>query len=292
MRRTGSGCAHDPARAGPTFGLVARSGALAVASGVLLLGCVPDRPVRTEVDALAASVPCSAEVGRVLRAWSAGPRYLAGPPGLGGAARHRIPAGGIGRWVVLSLAPSGMPVLERWSDGRYERIALDRRCAPAGSGVGSRGHAIGAPSGGSGRAPSAPGTFTDDDLRRALAARGAGGQGRSALVVYAWSPHMPLSVDGYAEIRTAAGSLGMRVEPVLLPGSDRAFARREAERVGMPVAALREAASVELAMRDALVHAPTIVAFGRSRASPVLPGYRDVDGYREYLEAFLRGRGP
>ena len=71
--------------------------------------------------------------------------------------------------------------------------------------------------------------------------------------------------------------------------SDRAFAEREAIRVGMPPAGLREIASVELVQRQAQVHAPSIVIFGADRVSPVLPGYRNADGYRRYLEAFLAG---
>ena len=36
-------------------------------------------------------------------------------------------------------------------------------------------------------------------------------------------------------------------------------------------------------MRDALVHAPSIIVFTRDRISPVLPGYRNAEGYARFL---------
>lgn len=125
--------------------------------------------------------------------------------------------------------------------------------------------------------------FTDADLHAAL-------QSSPRLVVYVWSPHMPLSVDGYAEITAAARSVDAEVVPVLFAGSDKAFARREARRVGMPRRALREMASEELIRREGQLHAPSIVVFHAERAAPVLPGYRNAEGYRRYLESVMDSR--
>jgi len=123
--------------------------------------------------------------------------------------------------------------------------------------------------------------FTDADLRASVAV--------GPTVVYVWSPHMPLSVDGYAEISVATQALGLHLMPVLFVGGDAAFAASEAARVGIPTDGLREMASIELAFRDAQVHAPSVLLFHGDRVSPVLPGYRDADGYREFLTAFLGG---
>lgn len=98
---------------------------------------------------------------------------------------------------------------------------------------------------------------------------------------------MPLSVDGYGEVVAAADRLGLVVEPVLFSEGERSFARREAERVGMHSAALRELDAAELVLRDAQVHAPSVVVFTGDRVSTVLPGYRDRDGYRRWLERVL-----
>ena len=271
----------------------------AVVLGIMLHACVPDRPVRTELDALAETFPCRTEVRRVLRAWSAGPRYLEGAPGVSGLPSYRIPAGAIGRWIVLGESGGGGVRLELWSDepgpeerrrgdrsrsGRFEIHVLDAACRVV-EGGGSGGPPAPAASALS-SAPigrDAPLPFTDVELRSLV----GGADAPTAVVVYSWSPHMPLSVDGYREVARAADALGMALVPVLIPGSDRPFALREAERVGMPTEQVRTSRSIELAMRDAHVHAPSILVFGRGRISPVLPGYRGADGYRRYLEAFL-----
>lgn len=130
------------------------------------------------------------------------------------------------------------------------------------------------------------GPFTDADLQSALA------EASGPLVVYVWSPHMPLSVDGYPEIAAAGEALDLTVVPVLFAGSDREFAAREASRVGIPEAGLRELVSSELLGREAQVHAPSIVVFDGERVSPVLPGYRNAAGYRRYLEGVLGGAQP
>jgi len=130
----------------------------------------------------------------------------------------------------------------------------------------------------------APPPFTDADLRAALDDAGAAG-----LVVYAWSPHMPLSVDGWTEITSASAARGYDAIPVLIAHADPDFARREAVRGGIPAEGLREVASVELIMRDLQVHAPSILVFGTGTVSPVLPGYRNAEGYGRFLEAFGGG---
>lgn len=246
---------------------------LLAAVATLTAACVPDRPIRTAVDGALRSVACADEVRATLREWNASEELLHSPPGAGGSVSYRLATDRFAEWVVLSLRPGGAPTVVRttptgatgrifrpdctWETRRQERVRLDR---------------------------SAGSVLTDLDLEQHL--RDADGP----IVIYVWSPHMPLSVDGWPEIAAAARSVGVEVVPVLMAHSDRRFAQREARRVGMPVDGLREIDSNELDQRQAQVHAPSIVIFGAGRASPVLPGYRNADGYRRYLDGFLRGR--
>jgi hypothetical protein len=173
-------------------------------------------------------------------------------------------------WILLELTEDEAPVLTRVRAEGAERFGFDEDCTGrqlAGNDV---------------RVADGENVFTDRDLREVLRSAGA-------TVVYVWSPHMSLSVDGYAEIARASEALGLELVPVLFPGGDREFAAREALRAGMPAEALRESASLELIYRDAHVHAPTIVVFDGGRVSPVLPGYRDAAGYRRFLEDFVGG---
>lgn len=193
---------------------------------------------------------------------------LNAPPGPGTAERYRVATREVGVWIVLDLKPEQAPVLTLVQAEGAERFTFDEECTR----TEREGHAV--------RLPDDANVFTDADLRAAL-------RPGSATVVYVWSPHMSLSVDGYAEIAAACEALGLELVTVLFPGGDREFATREAARAGIPPEGLREAASVELIYRDAHVHAPAILVFDGGDVSPVLPGYRSAAGYQRFLEGFL-----
>lgn len=242
-------------------------GAMAVAC----FGCVPDVPIRSDVDALVASLACAAEVRETFATWRAGPTFIGAPPGTDGSHRYRVRAGGVGDWIVLTTLPRQPPRLVRWSGHSSTSVRFPPSC-----------EAITESTMAGARGASASGdAFTDEELRARI------DEANGPLLVYAWSPHMPLSVEGYREIAEAGRRLGVEVIPVLFAEGDRDFARREAARGGIPEEGLREVASTELLMRDAQVHAPSIVVFTPGRVSPVLPGYRNADGYVRYIAGFL-----
>ena len=122
--------------------------------------------------------------------------------------------------------------------------------------------------------------FTDAELERILATS-------RAVVVYVWSPHMPLSVDGVHQASMAAARLGVAFVAVADPNSDSSYAVRVALEAGLPAGAARPAHSSELASRDAFVHAPSLVLFVNGRpAGLAIRGYREAAAY----EAALRPR--
>lgn len=179
----------------------------------------------------------------------------------------RVPVGEIGDWVIRT--PNGDVVLV--DDGRPTIVCGGAEHSVVGHpALDVEGQAV----------------FTDADLLAAVRRNEAG------VAVYLWSPHMPLSVDGYAELAAAAESRGLAVEPVLFAESDHGFARREAARVDMPPSALRSVASSELVLRDAQVHAPAVIVFRGASASPVMPGYRNAAGYGRWLDAVLNPPDP
>ena len=243
--------------------------------------CVPDRPVRSRLDAFLLDAPCAAESRAAVVAWGARGDGIGAPPAPGVASTARFPTAEPGVWVVVERGVSGAAVAVHRVDASGTRtLTFDARCTATERTVPGPSAGVAASS------PSGPGgTFTDADLRSLLAASDG-----VPVVVYLWSPHMPLSVDGWREIEAAAASLGMTAVPVLIAHAEADFARREAARAGIPPEGLRSVASVELLMRDAQVHAPSILIFGADRVSPVLPGYRNAEGYGRFLEAFL-GRG-
>ena len=124
--------------------------------------------------------------------------------------------------------------------------------------------------------------LTDSEVRAVLA-HGLPG------VFYAWSPHMPLSVDGLTEILAAGEHLDLAVIPVLSSHANIGYARDRIEGRDLPVAVLRQSESGELIKRDLFVHAPAIVIFdGGEFVSPVLPGFRYADDYEQLIGRFLQ----
>lgn len=123
--------------------------------------------------------------------------------------------------------------------------------------------------------------FGDADLAAMLAGGRAG-------VLYFWSPHMPLSVDGYAQALAAARAHGLSVEPLLDPASNRAFAAESVAAGRLPATALRVVDAVELQFRELPLHAPALLAFRDGRlVGPVLRGYRTADEYADFLARVL-----
>ena len=105
---------------------------------------------------------------------------------------------------------------------------------------------------------------------------------------YAWSPHMPLSVEGYREITAATNSLGLAMTTVLSSHANVDYARDSARRVGIPEEAFALNRSIELTMRDLNVHAPAILIYANGAfVSPVIPGFRRAADYESLIRRFL-----
>lgn len=127
-------------------------------------------------------------------------------------------------------------------------------------------------------------TLTDEHIDAIL---GGGSSG----VFYAWSPHMPLSVDGLREILAAGEQLGLVVIPVLSSHANITYARDRIEGQNLPESVLRQSRSVVLTGRDLFVHAPAILIFdGGEFVSPVLPGFRFAADYESLIGRFLTSR--
>lgn len=101
--------------------------------------------------------------------------------------------------------------------------------------------------------------FDDEALNKAV----ANGEG----VIYVWSPHMPLSIEGKEEARKAAESLGLK------------YLQVEEE----------ELASPDLMARGVTRHYPSIVMFSNSRVSPIAYlGKKTVEQYQRYMSRELK----
>ncbi len=220
--------------------------------------------------------PCSREIAALLRTWGTRDESLGAPPAPGFVSRYRIPTTVLGEWVLVDVPERGAPTLSRLRPAGVVSVSFDGECRDTRNRVADEPRAAGRV------AEAAFGEFTDDDLRSLVSSS------TSAIVFYVWSPHMPLSLDGYREIAAACDALDLQLVPLLFGGGDLLFAERAASSAGIPRHGLREIASIELILRDAQVHAPTVILFEGRRVSPALPGYRNWEGYRSFIEAFLQ----
>ena len=240
-----------------------------VVIGVLsILLAAPDAPVRAQshdLDERVRASSCRTAVRELLAAWHTAGEAFVTPADTAGQTVWRLPTDRLGVWVTVTTTPSAPPVLSRIAADLQLRIRFDRGCEP-------RRETIAGP-----RPSSALPVFDDSDLS-ALVASGDPG------VILVWSPHMPLSVDAYPEMVRAAAALDLPLTVLLDPLADVDYARDVARTAAMPPMTLRSFHSVELAFRNATLHAPSVLVYagGRMRGLAI-PGYRDSAGYRSVV---------
>lgn len=112
--------------------------------------------------------------------------------------------------------------------------------------------------------------FTDEDLKAVLASHPKG-------VIYAWSPHMHLSLKALPGLRAAAAKLGLKIVPVLDPSAEPSFSRESAGKGGLAAKDLRRIESVELLGRGMTLHYPTLLVFSGGKLSRrMIAGFRDA----------------
>lgn len=210
----------------------------------------------------AGSGPCGAAVAQQRRIWRVVPPARPQPRD-GELELWHWPTTRLGVWVAEAQWPGGARLI-RLTPAAASLMEWSPTCAVTAS---ERP-----------RPAAAAPRFSDRDLAAAIdrAPRG---------VIYAWSPHMPLSVDGYRAIAQAAAARGLPVEVVLDPAADRAFAAAEVTRGRLPAAALRVSDSVELLFRDVHVHAPAAQLWAGGRlAGSALPGFHTAAEYGAFLD--------
>ncbi len=216
---------------------------------------------------LASGSVCADAVERQLAAWHAGSEVLKTPGGPLGGSVYRIATDELGVWITFHR-PRGLDTTSLFLTKANETVRLDfgPSCEPI---------PITTPS-----AAIPRDAFTDDDLKQLLARQ-------DRVVVYLWSPHLPLSAEGYAEIVAAASTVGIALAAVVDASAERSFVRRVADEYEIPADATRPTRSIELLFRDLAVHTPSILVFANKTVSAPLPGYRNRAAYTTHLESIF-----
>ena len=218
---------------------------------------------------------CRAAVERRLTEWGGGHERYRDADGPFGARQWRVPTHEIGTWLLLHEPADGTLAVARVDERSTTRVTFDAQCHEAFAMIES-----------SPIASVAGDVFTDGHVRALLAGQPQG-------VVYLWSPHMPLSVDGYRTVREVASRLGMSFTALRDPLSDPGYAAAVAGEAGLPAEALRTFSSIELGFRQLSLHAPALLVFARGRfAGLAVPGYREAAGFEAAIAERLRSMPP
>lgn len=123
--------------------------------------------------------------------------------------------------------------------------------------------------------------FTDDNLQKLVSHGGKG-------MVYAWSPHMPLSLAGLKEAQRAAKKMHLKLTVVLDPHANEIIARRSATKNKWDPETLRKIESLELFNRKMCTHFPAILLYARGKmVGPVYAGYKPEKTYRQFIQRHL-----
>jgi hypothetical protein len=103
-------------------------------------------------------------------------------------------------------------------------------------------------------------------------------------IIFIWSPHMALSLKAVPELNAAAAELGQPVTYVMDPMADQEAAKAGAKAQKLDDSSMRRVDSMELAMRNALVHFPTLIVYRDGKICDTFQrGYRTAEKYRAII---------
>lgn len=108
-------------------------------------------------------------------------------------------------------------------------------------------------------------------------------------IIYAWSPHMPLSVKGLTEAAAVAAALRLEFIPALDPDADPGLVQRLIEAGTVRTADTSRGVAGALLEQGLLLHFPSLLVFDEGRLhGPSWPGYHRPLVLEHYLRARLK----
>jgi hypothetical protein len=215
---------------------------------------------------------CGKQAQRLAKKWGISGKWRGSAPDMDGGTSFRSPTRDFGAWVVARWLPGGRVQLSRHSPGSLLQaswVGGPKDCVPM---LQTSTPPL--------FAREAAGSWTDARLEKVVKTGHRG-------FVYLWSPHMPYSVRGLEELPALKKKLGSDAEIVVMldPAAHQADAEATMREYKFPRAYLSRFNSMELYMRDALIHAPSLLPFaGKKLGSKLLPGYLNAAD----MEAFIK----
>lgn len=222
-----------------------------------------------EVKKLFKDARCSSQVNELVKQWGASGQWIRSAGDMDGGKAFSSPTARVGTWVQLAFYPNHSVEARKITDQAAILAGWKAQdCTPWVK-----------PSIAHNDDKSVGPLFRDNDLQKLVDDKG------SALV-YAWSPHMALSVLHFAEAQQLAHKLNIEFVPLLDPEADSEAAKKAAAAHSIPETALRRDATLELAMRGMHIHFPTSIVVSKGHISKLYPG---LWVNKEVYEKFVKG---
>lgn len=240
---------------------------------------LPD-PARARFELAVGSHRCSEGARALLKAWHARGPWTPTIPQAPGDLVFRGPSGELGKWVEATVSHDFINLVLFTRTG-----TIGTTLSPNATGAcraqarlhqkPAKGHLDGA-------SKVAHYSILRDDGLAALMSDGRAG------VLYLWSPHKPISVEGLRSMKEATGRTGVRLFAVVEPTSDPRAVERTARRLKLRTDQVLYLDSFELQQRGFRLHFPSLLIFDAGVfASQVRRGYEFPDVYEDYLKTHL-----
>jgi hypothetical protein len=222
--------------------------------------------------------PCSTEIKKQLETWKALQEWNE-RPSLDPLQATRLflgPTQKIGTWIEIRFpAEQGASAL-LFQKGNSEKISWSTDCKTEHKTTQS------AQSPSSQTTLKGQGGFSDLDLITSVEQNKKG-------IVFVWSPHMPCSVKGLHSIQKTAEVMHLPLIALLDPASNRAFAKKLAQKEKFPDTVLRTVDSMELLLRGMTQYLPSVQIFSNQvMQGPVFRGFQDNTNYQRFVESNLQ----
>lgn len=199
---------------------------------------------------------CTQPVTQLLSNWKSSDQWIGSPPRMDGGRPFRTPTQKIGVWIQLTFFPNQTVEASRITANTSTRVHWRQAdCTPHLETQKRRPSSVTSIS-----------EFSDQTLAAVLKNHPKG-------LIYAWSPHMPLSWRGYSEAKAMAAKLHLEFVPVFDPSASPSAAKETAKQQHFDSQSLRRITAIELLARGVNQHYPCVIAFSEHQIQqPSLSG--------------------
>lgn len=221
------------------------------------------------VENIIKQLQCEELARQQLIEWKVANRIFKKPGIIDNSFIYRMPTQTVGQWILIENKKHGLR-MSKVDSTKNESKSWDKDCAvtsqmenyPPKQYVNNE--------------------FTDRSLKTLLVQHPVG-------IVYLWSPHMLLSVEGINELNEITKELGISYDVLLDSNANTSFAKATAIKIGLKKDIFRKNSALELFFRNFSVHSPSLLLYKNGEIiGPIIPGYRSPTHYKQLIRTRLK----